>query len=135
VSKHEDVLRRLSAEMLMVTDGDSDAAQAIDAVLAEVESLRAERDRLLEAQLQRVPALPSGLMDENRELRQRAERLETALRDVEAQSEDALSALMALVNYSKGVDNSRVGNVEISIKAIQRQAREALAPSAPDEKR
>jgi hypothetical protein len=111
VSDHEDVLRRLKA----VADGVPyentyvlmNLRQDIRAVLAEVESLRAERDDLrveiVEAKesLRKAGSIGAGYLT-------RVERLEAALREI---AEEA---------------------VEVEARDLRRMAQKALAPSAPE---
>jgi hypothetical protein len=106
MSDHEDVLRRQStAERAMPEFGSRKLADAIDAVLAEVESLRAERERLSREMLGR-------LMEQSIHFNEERDRLEAAL----------LAA-------------RRCRNHEVICTCegcVMAFPREALAPSAPE---
>jgi hypothetical protein len=133
VSDYEDVLRRLSAEMLMVTEGDSDAAQAIDAVLAELESLRVER-----AEQARATNVVGGVAAS---LGGRVQGLEAEVASCHAELADAyvragrLEAALRMMYdewMDQGHNDPKAPLLCMHSQRAEDLAREALAPSAPE---
>jgi hypothetical protein len=180
VSDHEDVLRRFFADLgLRVAPWHQ---EAIDAVLAELESLRAERrslscslsnveDELKQAGMgcvgptylrvlklrQRAERLEAELAEERGRAnsrdrawvaeRGRAERLEKALRRMMV-VDDVLQGFDAYAQIQSGKGGGMGGNILTEqqgrffsrsywerVRRALTEAREALAPSAPEEQR
>jgi hypothetical protein len=118
VNDHEDVLRQTLRFYREHAPANCKEANAIDAVLAEVESLRAERDDLrveiVEAKesLRKAGSIGAGYLT-------RVERLEAALRNI-------------AVRIGRLDPTLEQTPLHYTITCIVREEREALAPSAPE---
>jgi hypothetical protein len=153
VSGHEDVLRQTLRFYREHAPANCKEANAIDAVLAELESLRAERGRLLEHERQTheelgaVLGTDTSLLDGARRLL--AERDDLRVEIVEAK-ESLRKAGSIGAGYLTRVERLeaalrniavRIGRLDptleqtplhYTITCIVREEREALAPSAPE---
>jgi hypothetical protein len=158
VSKHEDVLRRFFADLgLRVAPWHR---EALDAVLAEVESLRAERDEasralsgVLEAadasrmvlieQVKSAVARIEALQTERGKARDAAISLAAKLSEAEtgwAQDKIRWSAALTaaelrLTRLEAALREIAEEAVEVEARDLRRMAQKALAPSAPEPER